>query len=107
MATPFTGAWGDIQLALTNVVVQSRPGPGQGLGQRAQTSTHAWPTAQKASAVGAGPGRSSRCQLSDIAIEAPAPGDQPRAGATRRRQPARAGGRRRAASPNGSARCGC
>ena len=25
MATPFTGAWGDIQLALTNVVVQSIP----------------------------------------------------------------------------------
>ena len=25
VATPFTGAWGDIQLALTNVVVQSIP----------------------------------------------------------------------------------
>ncbi|GAA5198516.1 sugar ABC transporter substrate-binding protein [Arthrobacter gyeryongensis] len=28
--TPFTGAWGDIQLALTNVVVQSRPDLGNG-----------------------------------------------------------------------------
>lgn len=26
VATPFTGAWGDVQLALTNVVVQSIPG---------------------------------------------------------------------------------
>jgi multiple sugar transport system substrate-binding protein len=25
VATPFTGAWGDIQLALTNVAVQSIP----------------------------------------------------------------------------------
>ena len=25
VATPFTGAWGDTQLALTNVVVQSLP----------------------------------------------------------------------------------
>ena len=25
VATPFTGAWGEIQLALTNVVVQSIP----------------------------------------------------------------------------------
>ena len=30
MATPFTGAWGTIQLALTNVVVQSIPNLAQG-----------------------------------------------------------------------------
>ncbi|MEW1808159.1 extracellular solute-binding protein [Pseudarthrobacter sp. NPDC080039] len=29
-STPFTGAWGDIQLALTNIVVQARPGLGAG-----------------------------------------------------------------------------
>jgi multiple sugar transport system substrate-binding protein len=30
VATPFTGAWGNIQLALTNVVVQSIPGLAKG-----------------------------------------------------------------------------
>ena len=30
VATPFTGAWGDTQLALTNVVVQSIPDLSEG-----------------------------------------------------------------------------
>jgi multiple sugar transport system substrate-binding protein len=30
VATPFTGAWGTIQLALTNVVVQAVPNLAQG-----------------------------------------------------------------------------
>ena len=48
VATPFTGAWADIQLALTNVVVQSIPDLSKGSVSRRAARQPGSPTAQKA-----------------------------------------------------------
>ncbi len=110
VATPFTGAWGDIQLALTNVVVQSIPDLSKGSVSRRASSTARLAAAQKAAQSAAGPGEVGR-DRHEQTPQAPVAGQG--VSAATGRPPARPGNPagpktgQAAASPSGSARCGC